>query len=246
MRLLNRFVDYRRSDSLALKLRRRRFALLERLVAGLPRPTRVLDVGGTEAFWETMGVAGRDDVEIVLLNLAQAETTHANLSSLAGDARDLSRFGNREFDVVFSNSVIEHVGTYADQARMAREVQRVGKAYFVQTPNRYFPVEPHFQCPLFQFLPTPWQVFLLQHIRLGTYEKIRERQRALDAVGEIRLLTRGELSELFPGAEIWRERLLGLTKSFVAYGGFEPAREEIGHVAEEPVDAVGCLAAGAE
>ncbi len=61
-------------------------------------------------------------------------------------------FGDREFDIAFSNSVIEHVPPEL-QAAFAAEVSRVADRYFVQTPNRYFPIEPHYQLPLFQFLP---------------------------------------------------------------------------------------------
>jgi hypothetical protein len=116
--------------------------------------------------------------------------------------------------------VIEHVGGAADQKRMADEVQRVGRRYFVQTPNRYFPIEPHFLFPGFQFLPEAAQVFLLSHFRLGTYEIVRDRDYARTLVREIRLLSLSEFRRLFPQATIHRERLVGLTKSFIAYGGW--------------------------
>lgn len=55
----------------------------------------------------------------------------------------MKQFQDNEFDAVFSNSVIEHVGDYEAQRQMANEIMRVGKRYFVQTPNFYFPIEPH-------------------------------------------------------------------------------------------------------
>lgn len=226
MRLLKKYAECRDADSLSARLRRKRFALFRRLLGDLPRPARILDVGGTESFWETMGFAGHGDLTIVLLNLSAEPTTRPNFASVAGDSRDLGGFGDGEFDVVFSNSVIEHLGSYRDQVRMAREVHRVGKRYFVQTPNRYFPIEPHFVCPFFQFLPRPFQVFLLQHLRLGTYERLPARQRALEAVAEFRLLTGRELAALFPGAMLWKEKFLGLTKSFVVYKGWESRLEK--------------------
>ena len=131
----------------------KRFAFFEQLIAPLVKPLRILDVGGTEDFWQSMGFGDRDDMWVTLLNVTAVATSSPQFVSIAGDARDLSQFKRREFDVVFSNSVIEHVGDFADQKRMADEVQRVGKRYFVQTPNRYFPIEPHFLFPCFQFLP---------------------------------------------------------------------------------------------
>ena len=75
---------------------------------------------------------------------------------MAGDGRALP-FRDEAFDVVFSNSVIEHVGDAASQRRFAREVARVGRAYWVQTPNRWFPVEQHLLTPLVHWLPKSWQ-----------------------------------------------------------------------------------------
>ena len=103
---------------------------------------------------------------------------------------------------------------------MAEEVRRIGKRYFLQTPNRYFPIEPHFFFPLFQFLPLTVKVRLVMIFPLTPRGRIRDREQAVRTVGEIRLLTRTELQELFPGATFKPEKFLGLTKSFVVYDGF--------------------------
>jgi hypothetical protein len=213
--------DFRNADSLSRRLRHKRSAFFEKLIAPLVKPLRVLDVGGTEEFWQALGYGDRDDLWVTLLNVTACSTSSPQFNSIAGDARDLSQFKRREFDVVFSNSVIEHVGDFVDQKRMADEVQRVGRRYFVQTPNRYFPIEPHFLFPFFQFLPEALQVYLLGRYRLGTYDIVTDRDYARELVREIRLLSLGEFRSLFPVASIYRERLLGLTKSFVAYGGWE-------------------------
>jgi hypothetical protein len=131
----------------------------------------------------------------------------------------MPEFGDKQFDVVFSNSVIEHVGDFADQRRMADEVQRVGRRYYVQTPNRYFPMEPHFLFPLFGVLPIPVRAFLLRHLSLGWYTKIGDRAESFRVARSIRLLTRRELLSLFPGAQLVRERVAGLTKSYTVFGG---------------------------
>jgi hypothetical protein len=216
MRVLRSVADNRRGGTLATRLRKKRFALFEALVRGLGRPLTILDLGGTQLFWETMGVEESEDIRVVLLNLTRTETSYANFISVVGDATDLSEFGDKQFDIVFSNSVIEHVGGYEQQCRMAREIQRVGRSYFVQTPNRYFPIEPHFLFPFFQFLPLWLKVYLVRHLDLGWYgRRIKNRDEAMRTVTSIRLLTSGELRAMFPEAAIVRERFLGLTKSFV-------------------------------
>lgn len=213
-------LDTRRPGSLASRMRRRRFELFRSLLSRLERPVTVLDIGGTEYFWETMGYAAEMDVRIVLLNLYRAPVRRPGFRSVVGDAREMPRFGEDQFDVVFSNSVIEHVGDFEQQRRMAAEIRRVGKRFFVQTPNRYFPIEPHFLLPGYQFLPFEARVFLLRHFELGWVGRIPDPVQAAAAVREVRLLDRSELEVLFPGARIYRERFCGLTKSFIVYGGW--------------------------
>lgn len=80
----------------------------------------------------------------------------SQFSYVQGDGRNLP-YTNNEFDIVFSNSVIEHVGTFEDQKRFAEEIRRVAKSYWVQTPNRHFPVETHLIAPFIHFLPRNFQ-----------------------------------------------------------------------------------------
>lgn len=219
MQILRRIADNRSMNSVATRMRQKRFALFTDLLASVPRPIRILDVGGTQRFWETMQFA-QDDIHVVLLNVSQADVTLPNFTAVAGDARRMSAFRDREFDVVFSNSVIEHVGNFADQQRMANEVMRVGKRYFVQTPHRYFPIEPHFLLPYFQFWPIKLRIWLLTRFTLGWYQRIPDPVQARALVEEIQLLTAKQLHILFPDATMYRERFFGLTKSFVMYGGW--------------------------
>jgi hypothetical protein len=136
----------------------------------------------------------------------------------------MREFGDQEFDVVFSNSVIEHVGTFADQQAMASEVRRVGRRYFVQTPNKYFPIEPHFLVPGFQFLPVRLRAGWLARRRIGWYPKAASYEAALAEVTQIRLLSLSEFQRLFPEGQLFRERFFGLTKSFVIYHGWKMPR----------------------
>lgn len=217
---LKRLVDNADTASLAVKLRRRRFELFLKLLDSVPAPVKVLDVGGTARFWSTMPSSGRNRLEITLLNLERQPVEGTNMQSVAGDATRLSQFADGAFDVVFSNSVIEHLYTFDAQLRMADEVRRVGKRYFVQTPNLYFPMEPHFLVPGFQFFPVDLRVWLVSHFDVGWYKRIPDRAAARAEVESIRLLSGADLRRLFPEARIYEERFAGLVKSFVAYYGW--------------------------
>ena len=180
-------------------------------------PLRILDIGGTQQYWLNMGMVLTPQTEIVLLNLYINEVTEPGFRSIVGDASNLSGINDQSFDIVFSNSVIEHLYTKQQQEKMAKEVARVGKSYFIQTPNRYFPIEPHWLFPLFQFLPFSVQVFLTQHFTLGNIKKTKRKEAAINLVKEVRLLTSKEFQFFFKDAKIYKEKVLGLTKSFTAY-----------------------------
>ena len=212
-----------RSGSLSHRLRERRFLLFEQFVAPLPRPLRVIDVGGTNEFWEQRGWAGRDDVSITLVNLQAAERRHANIHPLAGNATDLADHADKSYDIAFSNSVIEHLFTIENQERMARETQRVAHAYWVQTPNFWFPIEPHFLVPAWHWLPEDARVAILRRRSVGWAGRCPDPAHARRVVEEHRLMRRRELARLFPDARIVGERFGGVIKSWTAIGGFPQA-----------------------
>jgi hypothetical protein len=219
--LIRRLADDDNADSLANRLRNRRFQLFEAFAAGLPRPLHILDIGGTNAFWEQRGWAGRCDIRITALNLEAEPRRFDNIDPAVGDATNLAQFGDRSFDIVFSNSVIEHLFCFENQRKMASEIQRVGKAYWVQTPNFWFPMEPHFHVPGWQWLPVRARVELIRRWKCGWRGPCPDSARARELVSEVRLLTRGEISALFPGAGLIPERIGGLVKSWTAIGGFQ-------------------------
>lgn len=220
---LRGLADGRRPGSAADRFRQRRFIRFRQLVDALPRPVRILDVGGTTVFWERVGYAGHDGIEIVLLNLMEQPAPHANMTSTVGDAADLSAYGDDVFDVVVSNSVIEHLPTLELQGRMAAEVRRVGRRVYLQTPNRFFPLEPHFLFPFFGVLPMRVRAWLLQHMDLGWHPRRPDPDEALADVRSVRLMTGAELRRLFPGARFEDERFLVFTKSFIVLDGWDLA-----------------------
>jgi ubiquinone/menaquinone biosynthesis C-methylase UbiE len=109
----------RTAHNFGKRYRLRRFVFIKQLLDSLPKPIRILDVGGSQWFWEQMRYVDRQAVEIVIVNLEGYESTRPGFRGVYGDARDLSMFRDSEFDVAFSNSVIEHVGSWADQRAMA-------------------------------------------------------------------------------------------------------------------------------
>jgi hypothetical protein len=219
--VVRKLADCKRPESIVNHFRRKRFLLFKLYLDAIPRPVKILDIGGTLNFWDMMEFDKEEGVEIWLLNVSSKPIVSSMFKSISGDARDLSRFDDDSFDIVFSNSVIEHVGDIDDQKRMADEVKRIGKSYYVQTPNRFFPIEPHFLCPFIQFLPLSLRCFLITHFPVARGKRVKDRQKAIDWVNSIKLLTGKELKKLFPEARIIKERLFGLTKSFTLIYGLD-------------------------
>jgi SAM-dependent methyltransferase len=181
--------------------------------------SRILDVGGTAEIWElTPGAAGR----IFLLNMPRAaadkESTAAEV--IYGDGCRLP-FADSAFDIVFSNSVIEHVGDSEAQQRFAGEIRRTGRGYWVQTPNRYFPVEMHLLTPFVHLLPQSWGAFIVRRFTVWQWihrpSSDRKQFYIEHFISDIRLLSAADMRRLFPDAVILRERFLLFTKSLVAY-----------------------------
>ena len=129
----------------------------QKMISRSGLPLRLLDVGGEQAYWHQVGMVSEEVLKITILNLVPLPRT-SSMNSLACDARRLC-FNDHEFDIVFSNSVIEHID---DHKRVADEIRRVGRAYWVQTPNYYFPIEPHALLPFLQFFPPKARPYLVQ------------------------------------------------------------------------------------
>lgn len=207
-------------NSLANRIRRKRFQLFLDLTKNFNGndPIKILDIGGVHHFWTSMDLSELRDYHIIFLNI-WPESTKSELPNscyMLGDGRNMPQFQDNEFDIVFSNSVIEHVGGFRDQKKMAEEAIRVGKSIFIQTPNRRFPIEPHFLLPLFQYYPLKIRAFLHSRFKLGWWEKANCYHEAYEEVESIRLISKSEFKYLFPKAKIIEEKFLFLTKSFTA------------------------------
>ena len=216
---LYRLADHTNPDSYISRRRRERMKWFLPLMEASAEPVRILDIGGTASFWKHNVPELPRKCQLTLLNMDLEDVGGLpDAVALKGDARNLSMFGDRAFDICFSNSVIEHVGTLFDQLAMAREIRRVGRSYFVETPNRYFPLEPHFLFPGWPFLPLWMRAFLLNHFKVGWWPRREDPFLARAEVEQIRLLTLGEMRYLFPEAEVHCEKMGPLTKALVAVG----------------------------
>ncbi len=198
----------------------RRFMLLkESIEAVMSAQGRcsILDVGGEPDYWETFGSDLQwDRLKLCVLNLAFLKTSHPSITAVVGDARDMKQFDNLSFDIVHSNSVIEHVGRWNDMVWMANEVRRLAPRYFVQTPYFWFPLEAHTRFPFFHWMPESWRYRIIMIRNCGTWKKQPELEGAMRAVQSVSLLDRQQMRFLFPDAKIVSERVLGITKSLIA------------------------------
>lgn len=171
---------------------------------------RIIDLGGTPQIWGAIKVP----LDLTILNLPGSpqhpvDSPH-RITFVEGDACSVDDFPDNRFDIAFSNSVIEHVGGQANEARFAREVRRLAPRYWVQTPAIWFPIEAHSGVPFWFFLST------------ATRDRIMARwQKKLPAWTEMirgtTIVARSRMREYFPEAKFYTERAFGIPKSNVAY-----------------------------
>ncbi len=171
---------------------------------------RVLDLGGNPNIWTFPAIP---KLTVTILNLPGhvhrlVESRHT-FHYVEGDGCDVKGVADQSFDFVFSNSVIEHVGDRSKRAAFAREVRRIGKSYWVQTPSMWFPIEAHNGMPLWWFYPRRLRRALIERWR----PKLPE---WTEMVENTDIVSKSEFRILFPEANIVVERVLGIPKSYIA------------------------------
>jgi hypothetical protein len=200
--------------------RRRRFRLFLKLIDRVllkHHNCRILDVGGEPQYWRAVAdILGSRDIHVTLLNKTIYPADNIMFESVAGDARNLSSLADMSFDLVHSNSVVEHVGHWQDMRSMAHEVRRLAPSYFVQTPNFWFPVEQHCSTLFFHWMPEPIRVSMLMRRPRSHWGQAPDIDTAMRQIQSVMLLDYRALAALFPDSKIYRERFLGLTKSLIA------------------------------
>jgi hypothetical protein len=178
----------------------------------------VLDLGGTAEAWRRAPVR---PAGVTVLNLFEPGSSDEEwLRPVTGDAcharASLDAVGApTRYDLVYSNSLLEHVGGHAPRSALAAEIDALAPHHWVQTPYRYFPVEPHWLFPGLQFLPVGARakvaaVWPLAHSRPGGPSE------ALSEVQWTELIGISEMRAYFPSSTILHERFCGLIKSIIA------------------------------
>lgn len=225
MSTLVRLVDYDNPRSLGSRMRQKRRTRIVDLIDGIHARqgrVRILDLGGREVYWRIFG----DDylrargVEVTMVNPEpQPVPASPGFSVMPGDATSLPELSDHSFDLVHSNSTIEHVGRWDKVEGFAREVRRLARAYYVQTPYFWFPVEPHAICPAFHWLPDGLRARLMMQFSLGNYPRAADMGVAMRQVQDAVLLDRAQMRHLFPDADVSFEWLGPLPKSMMAVRG---------------------------
>ena len=229
MNLIYALQDAGDPNSLSSRFRRARarrvLELIEEAFAERGR-VRIVDLGGEPEYWARLfdrDRMGACKVHITLVN-PQAFTVDDPLFTAAvGDACALPEHRDRSFDLVHSNSVVEHVGDWPRMEAFAAEVRRLAPRYYVQTPYFWFPIEPHFSSPFFHWRSEQGRARALLKRRHGFADRARDMGQAMRDVQHARLLDKRQFRYLFPDAEHFDEKAAGLTKSLIAVRRRPPA-----------------------
>lgn len=221
MNLIYALQDPSNPRSLANRMRRARSRHVVELIttiAAREGQCRILDLGGRVDYWSLFDRAFLEasGIHITLVNFETIEATDPMFTAMQGDACDLSRFADNSFDLVHSNSVVEHVGDWPRMEAFARETRRLAPSYYVQTPYFWFPIEPHFSTAFFHWRSEQSRAKALMRRAHGFSERAKDMGEAMREVQDARLLDKAQFGYLFPDARYVDEKLAGLTKSLIA------------------------------
>ncbi len=213
LKILNWIVNNENPNSLASYFRKKRFEYFVRVIKPDPKNHSILDIGGRPQFWIRSGYEGR--VDMINIEDQNVRNLPSNIRLIKGDILNIEELLKEKYDIIFSNSTIEHVGGLREQKKLAQIIMNNCSKYFVQTPNLNFPLEPHFLFPFFQFLPYSLKVTIAKYWPFGWY--VPKSESAIKDTKMIRLLSKKQLKSLFPDGELVSEKFLIFNKSFYIF-----------------------------
>jgi hypothetical protein len=197
-------------------MRKKRMRLFQNIITPA-EGMRVLDLGGRPEIWDYV----KPVLEITCLNLPgilnASYETHHKIKFVEGDACNIADYNFGDFDIVFSNSVLEHVGDIRKRIQFANEVKRLSKTYWVQTPCKYFPIEAHCGMPFWWFYPQWLKTYFLSRWskKLPAWAEM---------VSGTTVISEPELKNLLPDSTIITEYFI-FPKSLVAYSVGSPKQD---------------------
>lgn len=179
----------------------------------------ILDVGGVPEQWLAIPqtAARIECLNVDKINWDNTKSPGHRITSVIGDGCNLG-YTDKSYDILFSNSVIEHVGDWEHQQRFAHEVRRVGRKLWIQTPAFECPLEPHFLAPFVHWLPKIVRRRILRWLTPWGWIERPDQAKIDQTIAMTRLLTKRQVKELFPDCNIRTERLFVLfPKSYIAW-----------------------------
>ena len=221
--IAKRLTNYSSPKSFGSKLRTKRIAPLIKMIESVSKDNghvNIIDIGGTETYWNILPrqIFEEHNLKITIFNLlgSNLPDSHGPFNFIHADGCDLSNFKTNSFHIAHSNSVIEHVGDWRKMTDFSNEFKRVARRYFIQTPNYWFPIEPHCMTPFFHWLPKPIRLWLVSNFQLGYWRKAASIDEAVRIVESARLLNKKMFQALFEDANVLTERIFWIPKSFIA------------------------------
>jgi hypothetical protein len=183
----------------------------------------VLDVGAEVALHPSDGLQLIDvypwkhnvsAINLLPEHARRIKTLYPQVDARVGDARQMP-WEDKYFDIVYSNAVIEHAGGFEDQRALANEIMRVGKRWFVTTPNRWYPFEFHLRLPFVSWLPWSGYVWVGRLVR---YSHVQQKYVFGASAEGTRLLSASELKRCFPGSRVIKQRVTFMAETLIAIG----------------------------
>lgn len=172
---------------------------------------RVIDLGGSAAFWAEVDQSL--DITVVNLPGGLSKTNvppQHKFTLVEGDACNLPQFADNQFDIAFSNSVIEHVGNDEKREQFAREARRLAPRYWVQTPSIHFPIEAHNHMPFWWYYPETLKIFFKKRW-------LKKLPAWTEMIEGTTVVSVNELKNIFPNSKIYKEYFIFFLKSNSAY-----------------------------